>query len=109
MVTAGRTITQRVSIAAAVAKTTVSLRQRLRCLLCRMYSRSFLFSSCGFMKALLPIHVSHSMGPISSKGHRRNSSLPTICSSETQPTWLLRESLETLRWSPITKYRPSGT
>ena len=52
--------------------------------------------------------VSYTM-PKPSKGQTRNRSLPTTCSSPTQPRAVFRESSDTLRWSPMTKILDSGT
>ena len=49
------------------------------------------------------------MAPISLNGHTRNTIFPTICSSATHPTAVLRESMDTARLSPMTKILPSGT
>ena len=47
--------------------------------------------------------------PSAFSGQMRKTTFPTICSFATQPIDLLRESIETSRWSPITKIRDSGT
>ncbi len=47
--------------------------------------------------------------PKSGRGQNQKTIFPTICSSETQPTVVLRESTEVERWSPMQKYRLSGT
>ena len=43
------------------------------------------------------------------KGQMQNTIFPTICSSATQPTDVLRESTETSRLSPMTNILDSGT
>ena len=47
--------------------------------------------------------------PNPASGQTRKTILPTICSSDTQPILLCRESTEVERWSPRQKYRLSGT
>ena len=49
------------------------------------------------------------MIPISERGQTLKTKRPTICSSETAPIEVFRESIDTSRLSPITKIRSSGT
>ncbi len=53
--------------------------------------------------------TSYPMVPKSLNGQTRNTIFPTICSSDTQPISVCRESTDVARWSPIQKYRFSGT
>ena len=55
------------------------------------------------------LKVHYFTAPKRLKGQTRHTILPTICSSETQPIIMVRESMETSRLSPITKVRFSGT
>ena len=52
---------------------------------------------------------SYFTGPIPESGQIRNTIFPTICSSDTHPTEVFRESMDASRLSPITKIRESGT
>ena len=65
----------------------------------RMYSWILFFQPICFMESLpfQALFRHYATIPNSFNGQIRKINLPTICSSETQPTWLLRESLETLR------------
>ena len=51
----------------------------------------------------------HWIFPNLEKGQMQNTIFPTICSSATQPTDVLRESTETSRLSPMTNILDSGT
>ena len=62
-----------------------------------------------YFTALKRLKVHYFTAPKRLKGQTRHTILPTICSSETQPIIMVRESMETSRLSPITKVRFSGT
>ena len=86
---------------------------------CHLFFSTWLFSYStapvfrppvvSFLSSYLPPNHNYLILPAFFNGHTRNTIRPTNCSSATQPTAVLRLSIEVDLWSPMTKYFPSGT